>query len=242
MSEGFNVPLIIRGTIIEDREVSHGGRGGGVQFTAPDVSRHVSRLVQSSPSALSDLYRLSFEDILDYLEGLGQRLSLGQNRWVQEAFELSCRTSGLGVEILRSMYENMGAMLSRSSLREMTENTVGVDHLEGWVETRLESGLLSRVRAFGSRSVHIVAGNAPGTSLLTVARNALTRGDAIIKTPSNDPLTAAAIARTMIEMAPDHPLTRHLSVAYWKGGDDKIVCAGAPEAHDNALDFLAELD
>ena len=222
MSEGFNVPLIIRGTIIEDREVSHGGRGGGVQFTAPDVSRHVSRLVQSSPSALSDLYRLSFEDILDYLEGLGQRLSLGQNRWVQEAFELSCRTSGLGVEILRSMYENMGAMLSRSSLREMTENTVGVDHLEGWVETRLESGLLSRVRAFGSRSVHIVAGNAPGTSLLTVARNALTRGDAIIKTPSNDPLTAAAIARTMIEMAPDHPLTRHLSVAYWKGGDESV--------------------
>ena len=27
-----------------------------------------------------------------------------------------------------------------------------------------------------------------------------------------------------------------------EGGDDKIVCAGAPEAHDNALDFLAELD
>ena len=26
-----------------------------------------------------------------------------------------------------------------------------------------------------------------------------------------------------------------------EGGDDKIVCAGAPEAHDNALDFLAEM-
>ena len=23
----------------------------------------------------------------------------------------------------------------------------------------------------------------------------------------------------MVEMAPDHPITRHLSVAYWKGGD-----------------------
>ena len=54
---------------------------------------------------------------------------------------------------------------------------------------------------------------------LTIAQNAITRSDAIIKAPSNDPLTAVAIARTMIDMAPDHPLTRHLSVAYWKGGD-----------------------
>lgn len=27
-----------------------------------------------------------------------------------------------------------------------------------------------------------------------------------------------------------------------EGGDDKITCAGAPEAHDNALDFLAEME
>jgi len=27
-----------------------------------------------------------------------------------------------------------------------------------------------------------------------------------------------------------------------EGGDDKITCAGAPEAHDNALAFLAELE
>lgn len=27
-----------------------------------------------------------------------------------------------------------------------------------------------------------------------------------------------------------------------EGGDDKITCAGAPEAHDKALDFLAEMD
>ncbi|HLY56731.1 MAG TPA: acyl-CoA reductase, partial [Stellaceae bacterium] len=38
----------------------------------------------------------------------------------------------------------------------------------------------------------------------------------------NDPLTATAIARTMIDMAPDHPITRHLSVAYWKGGDARV--------------------
>ena len=205
----FEVPLIIRGAVIASDTVGHGGRGGGVQFESPQVAPHVDRLALGSPSAMADLYRISFEEILDYLESLGQRLSPAVNPWMEEAFELSCRTSGLGREILHAMYLHMGEGLRRDNLREAVEN-------------RLANGLRARKRAFGARTVHIVAGNAPGTSVLTVARNALTRGDAIIKTPSNDPLTAAAVARTMIEMAPDHPLTRHLSVAYWKGGDAAV--------------------
>jgi len=31
-----------------------------------------------------------------------------------------------------------------------------------------------------------------------------------------------AIARTLAEVAPGHPLTKHLAVAYWKGGDTEI--------------------
>jgi hypothetical protein len=70
----------------------------------------------------------------------------------------------------------------------------------------------------GARCLHITAGNSPITAIISLARNALTRSDAIIKSPSNDPFTALAVARTMIEMAPDHPVTQHFSVAYWKGG------------------------
>lgn len=220
-AQDFHVPLIIRGKIVGNADQVHGGRAGGITFTAPDVARHMGSLALSSPGALVDLYQLSFEEILDFLEELGARLNLS-NPWVEEAFRLSCHTSGLGPDILRHMYETMGAALDRRSIREVADRTIGIDHLEGWVEQRLESGLVARVRAFGARAVHIVAGNAPGTSVLTVARNAITRSDAIIKTPSNDPLTAACVARTMIEMAPDHPLTRHLSVAYWKGGDTGV--------------------
>ena len=218
----FKVPLIIRGTVIDGDLVSHGGRGGGVQFESPQVARHISSLALTAPGTMADLYQINFEEILDYLESLGQRLSPAVNPWMEQAFELSCRTSGLGRDTLHAMYLHMGHGLRRDTLREAVENTIGVDHLERWVEARLAGGLHARKRAFGARTVHIVAGNAPGTSVLTVARNALTRGDAIIKTPSNDPLTAAAVARTMIEMAPDHPLTKHLSVAYWKGGDAAV--------------------
>src|SRR3546814_17079614 len=109
-----------------------------------------------------------------------------------------------------------GTTLVRS--RRMMERACGVEYLEGWVDQGPGSfpGLTARTRAFGARCVHVIAGNAPIVSILTVIRNALTRSDAIIKLPSNDPLTTVALVRTMVEMAPDHPITRHISVAYWK--------------------------
>lgn len=220
--ERFEIPLILRGKVIEGNACHFGGRGGKADFSTPDIQHYVGRLGLSDPAEMSDLYELSFNDIVDYLDALSSRLSLGQNRWVQQAFDLSCHTSGLGPNILRYQYENMGALFARSYVSELAERAIGRRYLEGWVETPLANGVIANIRAFGARTVHIVAGNVPGVSAISIARNALTRGDALIKTPSNDPLTAVAIARTMIDMAPDHPITRHLSVAYWKGGDVNV--------------------
>lgn len=218
----FKVPLIIRGAIIEDEDVEFGGRGGAASFRTPDMRKHLDALALSSPSALADLYTLSFEDILDFLSALGDRLTLGQNPHLQEAFELSVRTSGLGPDILRGTYENLGKVFDRDEMREMADILIGIKFLEGWVPIRRAEGYEIKVRAFGARSVHITAGNVPTVAAVSLLRNFVTRSDMIIKTPSNDPLTAVAIARTMIDMAPDHPITRHLSVAYWKGGTAEI--------------------
>jgi len=222
MTDSFRVPLIIRGEIIEDADVEHGGRRGGVSFRAPDVAKHIAKLPLRTPSKMADLYTLSFDDILDYLVELGKRLDHARNRHVQEAFRLSCITSGLSESILRHHYDRLGAMFDRDEMRRMMERGCGVDYLESWVDQgpSIFPGLRARTRAFGARCVHVIAGNAPIVSILTVIRNALTRSDAIIKLPSNDPLTAVALVRTMVEMTPDHPLTKHISVAYWKGGDE----------------------
>ena len=225
--ESFQVPLILRGRIIDDPQVEHGGRRGGVTFRAPDIAKHLGIFTLRTPSLMADLYRISFEDILDYLVELGARLDLERNPHVQQALRLSCITSGLSESILRYHYAHLGALFVRREMRAMAERSCGVEYLEGWVDQgpSLFAGLTARTRAFGARCVHVIAGNAPIVSALTVIRNALTRSDALIKLPSNDPLTAAALARTMVDMAPDHPLTRHLSVAYWKGGDEKVEAA-----------------
>ena len=216
------VPLIIRGSVITDADVQFGGRRPETHFTTADVQRHIDRLVERQPAALSDLYTLRFEQILDYLDELGRRLDFRTNHYLQEAFRLSTTTSGLTESILRHLYADMHESFARETVRRVAEHGVGIRFLDGWVETPIDRGVRSRVRAFGARSVHVVAGNVPGVSAATIIRGVVTRSDLIIKTPSNDPLTAVAIARTMIEMAPDHPITRHMSVAYWKGGDTSV--------------------
>ena len=114
-------------------------------------------------------------------------------------------------------------MFEREELRNVARRSVGIEYLEGWVEQPPGmAGVSARCRAFGARCVHIIAGNSPIVAYMTVIRNALTRSDCIIKAPSNDPLTAIAIARTMADMAPDHPGTRHLVAGYWKGGDARV--------------------
>ena len=171
---------------------------------------------------MADLYELTFEDIVEYLDRLGQALDPDANKHIQVAHDAALATSGLTPSILRQNYRSLPIWFDPVFVREMVDATIGIDHLEGWVEQTLVDGRRQRIRAFGSRAVHVVAGNSPVLSGVSVIRNAVTRSDAIIKTPSNDPLTAVAIARTMYEMDADHPLTKHLAAAYWKGGDTDV--------------------
>jgi hypothetical protein len=217
----FTVPLFIRGEVITDDLVEFGTRLDH-RFEAPDPVKHVHALPLRSPTGMTDLYAVSFDEILDVLTELGQALAFEKNSYIQEAYQACLVSNPMPASILRTGYVALPAMFTRESMRELAETQAGIDYLEGWVPRRLLDGREIRVRAFGARTLHIPAGNGGLVAGITVLRNALTRSDAIIKAPSNDPLTAMAIARTLADIAPDHPVTRHLAVGYWKGGDEAV--------------------
>jgi hypothetical protein len=218
----YRVPAFLRGEVIETNWVPFGGRSKGGAFDAPDPMKIVERLPLATPMALADLQAVPFEEILDVLEALGRALDIEKNRHVQQAYEAGLVASSYPASILRNSYVTLPTVFRREVVREIAEQRIGVAYLEGWVERHLTDGRELRVRAFGARALHIPAGNGGLVSAATIIRNAITRSDAIVKIPSNDPLTALAIARTLAEVAPGHPLTRHLAVAYWKGGDTAI--------------------
>ena len=217
----FRVPLFVRGELIEDDWIEFGGRGGD-RFLAPDPAKHVDRLPLGSPAAMADLQAVPFEEILDVLEELGRALDFEKNVYVREAYEAGLVASNYPPSILKNSYVTLPYAFDRAAIREIAETRIGIDYLEGWVPRALADGRTLRVRAFGSRALHIPAGNGGLVSAITLIRSAITRSDAIVKAPSNDPLTAMAIARTLADVAPNHPLTKHLAVAYWKGGDTAI--------------------
>jgi acyl-CoA reductase-like NAD-dependent aldehyde dehydrogenase len=222
LSATYQIPLVARGALVTGSWKTYPGRRGNISFSSPDCTNQLSRLVLANPASMSDLYSLSFDSILDYLEALGELLSIDRNDDLAQAFALSKMTSGLPDSVLESAYRKIPRLFGREVVKEAADKCVGLPYLEGWVREKLGDGSVVSVRAFGARCVHIIAGNVPLTAAATVVRNAVTRSDALIKTPSNDPLTAVAIAKTMIRMAPDHPLTKHLAVAYWPGGNEEI--------------------
>lgn len=211
--------MIVRGKIITDDLIEVGGRGGDLKFLTPDSHKYLDLLPLGNPGKLGDLYELSFEDILDYLEELGSKLHVSKNEHLKQSRALSYLTAPTTPPLMDAMYDAIPLFFRREHIREAAEKSIGIPYLEGWVNEKTAKGSTMGVRCFGARALHIVAGNSPTISVSSIIRNAVLRSDMIIKAPSNDPFTAAAIAHTMVDMAPDHPITKHVSVAYWRGGD-----------------------
>lgn len=221
-TESPAVPAYVRGTTVTGPLVPFGGRPGRPAFHAPDPAALLPRLVLRDPGSLRELHGLSTSEIIDQLAALGPRLALEANPLLREALHTAAAWSDMTEPVLRAAYEGLPDLFTPQALHDVAEHTVGTRFLDGWAPVPGRGGRRAVVRAVGARTVHVIAGNHPMIAALTVIRNALARSDAIIKTPSNDPLTAVAIARTLADAAPDHPLARHLAVAYWKGGAESF--------------------
>ncbi len=145
-------PMVIRGAVITDNLIEVGGRGGDLAFLTPDAHKYVDRLPLGNPTKLADLYKLSFDDILDYAVGLGERMDLATNTHLQEACALSYQTAPTTPTLVKASYMGMHHMLTREAIIEAVDTTVGIDHLEGWVHQRLLDGTAVEILAASARA------------------------------------------------------------------------------------------
>src|SRR5262245_33568169 len=220
MTNVLDIPIIARGRIIMpgDDAVEFKGRGGAA-FRQADPHKHIHDLVLGDTSRMRELHDTPMAQIIEVLAELGKRLVLDDNPLLQESFELALRAGGLAEPILRGVYDALPHMFTPEGMTQLVDKTIGLAYIDGWVPSGGDYDCVS-IRAVGTRQLHITAGHVPVVAAMTLARAGLTKSDILIKSPSNDPLTANAIARTLIGIAPDHPVTKHIAVAYWKGGDE----------------------
>ena len=150
MSAAFTVPLFLRGEVITDDLVSFGTRGGGSEFQGPDMSKYVQRLPLASPMQMADLYDISFEEILDVLEAVGDALVFEKNTHLQEAYEAALLANPLPAAMLKNSYRILQPLFARANVLEVADSQDGLDYLNEWIPQRLADGRELRVRA----SVH----------------------------------------------------------------------------------------
>jgi hypothetical protein len=210
-----DVPIIVRGREIDvDDTTAAIYEGRNLQFRYPDPRLLLHGLVLSDPVELRrDFANIKVKEIIDFLTEAGKLMSL-QNPLMDRACHFSVPFSTLPESIIKGSYELIPVVFSKIALRTLVENEIGSKYLDGWVEMPY-ADKVARTRAYGTRTLHFISGNVPVVAALSMARAALIKADNIVKVAPNDPLTAWAIVRAMMEVDPNYPVTKHFSVVFW---------------------------
>lgn len=210
---------VVKGKVVVGADLEFGPAHS--RFATPKLDLNALVWSRREPVPALDV---PVSEIMDLLVETGQWISADPEGLMAEALEFSVRTSPLPRGVMERSYQSLGTLFSRESMEfQIRHELGGADILDGWREINdAPSGRKHRIRAFPPRLLHIVAGNAPGVSALSVIRGALTKGVNLLKLPSNDLFTATAILRAMAAVAPDHPVTRSFSAVYWRGGDEQV--------------------
>jgi hypothetical protein len=206
---------VIKGATITGTDAEYG------RFATPALNLDELVWPRREPGPAFDV---PLAEIMDVLVQTGERLTRDPDGLLAEALDFSARTSPLPRSVLERSYASLGRIFDRRSMEfQVREELGGPEVLDGWREVLdAPSGRRHRTRAFPPRLIHVIAGNAPGVAALSVLRGALTKGVHLLKLPSNDLFSATAILRAMAAVAPEHPITRSFSAAYWRGGDAKV--------------------
>ena len=208
------LPFIIRGQEINSDDLLYQIRDGKVQFHYPDPRPLLDQIILPDPTQLQrDFTNVSVSEIILFLSEAGKAMTLNNAR-MEKACQFSMPFSALPPSIVRGSYELIPIVFSKMALRTMVENEIGSKYLDGWVEMPY-ADKVARRRAYGARTVHFISGNVPVVAALSIARAALIKSDNIVKVAPNDPLTAWAIVGAMMDVDPNHPVTKHFSVVYW---------------------------
>lgn len=244
------VPLchVVKGRTVSGAEHEFGPQHA--RFTTPALDLDALVWPRTAPVPAADT---PVSEIMDVLVETGKWLTADPEGLVAQALDFTIRTSPLPAPVLERSYQGLERLFSRESMAFQLDTELGgSDVVDGWREIAdAPSGRRHRIRAFPPRLIHVIAGNSPGVAAISIIRGALIKGVHLLKIPSNDLFTATAILRAMAAVAPEHPVTRSFSAAYWRGGDtrvegmlfrpqffDKLVAWGGGSTIENAQKYV----
>lgn len=223
------LPVVIGGEVLLDSgadfyELEY---DTGAICRIPRLSQaHLDRMVEQEPLLLAEL---PLQDIVNFLRKVGRfwDYNNSQHPLCKSAVEAMAALNGYNLRMAQREMNVLSVICSfGEALHDLVDAELGNRfYLEEWLPNH---DAYVKAVPFG-RIVHILVGNVPVSSAMSLVRSLLTKNSTVAKLPRRDPITALAFVLSCITIDPDHPVTRSLTALYWKPGskDESCVLATA---------------
>jgi long-chain-fatty-acyl-CoA reductase len=190
----------------------------GLRIEFPSFAENdLVAIIDGTPARRRELGCLTTRDVASFFRRVGLAWLDGGLEARSLADALGPRVTQYAPRVVISDYQTLGHFLAS---RHYTHDMVAAEFcdervLDEWVNVQM-----SQVRAFPrGLALHYQVGNVPLASLFSLVRGMITRNENVAKVPARDPISALAFALALIEVDPDHPITRSTTVGYWRHDD-----------------------
>ena len=228
----IDLPVVIQGRLLGPADAPRCHTleyGSGVTVRLPALDReHIEDVTRSRAALLEELGRLTIHDVTTLFAEVGSRWLDPSYPIRRQAEERAALLTGYARRMITLDYNFLGYILrQRPYVYDYIESELGNERImDEWCRVKA-----CWVRAFPIGVVlHSMVGNVPMANAFTLLWACMTRNISIAKVPARDPVTPLALAQAFVNVAPDHPITRGLTVGYW-GHDSKLSTAACEAAN-----------
>jgi hypothetical protein len=260
--------LVVR-PVVDGQALEPTGDMRVVVVPAPDPRE----LLEPDPSAaITELMKMPLDAVCEFVDAIGQSLATRGVGASSTGHLLSGKWGDDG-RMHRAFVSQLLRMFDGGALRTMVVNELGdpgARRMDGWVAVTApaEQGISTRVaartpelrptkpsaappmmRGVPTTQLHVTAGNMPIVLVISLLWAWATKGACVVKPAADSVPLIAALGTALAEVDPTHPLARHTTLAYWRGGDraieDHLLADGAFDRRvmwgtDDALRSLAQ--
>ena len=221
MGKIIELPIIIGGEKIfpsSDREYYTIYYDSGVQVKIPKLmKKDIETIRKSNKYTLHDYHS---QEIIAFFSKVG-KFWMSENCMhplYNQALEYLCYINGYDRKM--AMRE-LNIISSTCSLQTGIHDLIDLElgdrfYLEEWVP---RGDALVHVQPLGN-VLNIMVGNVPVSGIMTILRGSITKNQTLAKLPKRDPITVLYFVLSMIEIDPNHPVSKSMNVFYWPGGDE----------------------
>jgi hypothetical protein len=200
----------------------------GVTLEFPSLSPpQIAELADGLIRSHEKLAELSILKIVDWIDLAAQRWLNRKDPIRMEAESILPSLTGASKEMIRLSLDDLFKHLTRPVLIQLLEEELGDPTLLDHFRPKLKGSGFTR--AFGPRLVsHVLPGNIPGTSVMSLACGLLAKSSNLAKVSMEELLLPVLFARSLHEIEPD--LGQVLAVMTWENHAVEITKAAFRKA------------